>query len=286
MRKSATPGDGGMQERRRGRAPFLVGAALLACGALLLVAAAAYYGYGFFAARNLDRLAASAGERVTETLAVAPAPPAAAERPSPAAQILYPGALLPARQWADPRGAITLGQPDLDGFIPVGGEARPLIAGAVGRADRIVIPQLGVDAAVEELNLINLASSPAYETPKFTVGHIPTTPNPGSAGNGWYFGHLENPVQGEGNVFLRLPEIAALLRDGEETHVVLTSGERDYLYLVSATDLVHADDLALYPSGDARVSLVTCYPRLRYDHRLIVTANLIAFRDASAVQIG
>ena len=275
------------KESRRGRASFLAGAALLACGALLLAAAAAYYAYGFFAARNLDSVSASAEERVTETLAFAPAPPpAAAERPSPAAQILYPGALLPARLWADPRGAITLGQPDLNGFIPIGSEPRPLIAGAVGQADRILIPQLGVDAVVEELNLINLASSPAYETPKFTVGHIPTTPNPGSAGNGWYFGHLENPVQGEGNVFLRLPEIADLLRDGEETHVIFASGDRDYLYLVSSTDLVHADDLALYLSDDARVSLVTCYPRLRYDHRLIVTANLIAFRDAPAAQIG
>ena len=273
--------------RRPGRAPLLAGGALLACGALLIAAAAAFYAYGFFAARNLDRLAVSAEERVTETLAVAPAPPpAVAERPSPAAQVLYPGALLPARLWADPRGAVTLGQPDLDGFVPIGNEPHPLIAGAVGTADRIVIPQLGIDAVVEELNLINLASSPAYETPKFTVGHIPTTPNPGSAGNGWYFGHLENPVQGEGNVFLRLPEIAALLRDGEETHVILTSGERDYLYLVGATDLVHADDLALHPSDDARVSLVTCYPRLRYDHRLIVTAHLIAFRDAPAAQIG
>ncbi len=273
---------------RRGRAGFMAGAALLACGALLLAAAAAYYAYGYFASRNLDGLAASAGERVTETL---PAPDSsaalsAAAGPDPAAQRLYPGSLLPARLWADPRGTISLGEPDLEGFIPVSAEGRPLIAGAVGRADRIAVPQLAIDAAVEELNLVNLADSPAYETPKFTVGHIPTTPNPGSAGNGWYFGHLENPVQGEGNVFLRLPEISALLRDGEETHVILTSGERDYLYLVSAADLVHADDLSLYPAGDARVSLVTCYPRLRYDHRLIITANLIAFRDAPAARIG
>ena len=274
---------------RRGRAGLLAGAALLACGALLLAAAAAYYAYGYLASRNLDRLAASAGERVTETLPApeAPAAPAtAAAGPDPAAQRLHPGSLLPARQWADPRGTISLGEPDLEGFIPVSAEDRPLIAGAVGRADRIAVPQLAIDAVVEELNLVNLADSPAYETPKFTVGHIPTTPNPGSAGNGWYFGHLENPVQGEGNVFIRLPEISDLLRDGEETHVILASGARDYLYLVSASDLVHADDLRLYPSDDARVSLVTCYPRLRYDHRLVITANLIAFRDAPAARIG
>ena len=254
-----------------------VGAALLAVGALLLAAAAAYYAYGFFAGRDLDRLDVTVAGPVSETLPRATA--TAHEGPSPAAQELYPGSLMPARQWADPRGAINLGVPDLEGFIPLSNEGQPHIAGVVGRAERIVIPQLNVDAEVEELSIINLASSAAYETPAFTVGHIPTTPNPGSAGNGWYFGHLENPIQGEGNVFLRLPEIADLLRDGDDVHVILTSGGREYLYLVNGTSTTHADDLALYPSDDARISLVTCFPRLKYDQRLIVTAQLVAFRD-------
>ena len=185
---------------------------------------------------------------------------------------------MPARQWADPRGAISLGVPDLDGFIPLGNEGRPHIAGVVGRAEHIVIPQLNVSAEVEELSIINLASSAAYETPAFTVGHIPTTPNPGSAGNGWYFGTWR-PAAGRGNIFLRLPEIADLLRDGEDVHVILTADGRDYLYLANGTSTVHADDLALYPSDDARISLVTCFPRLKYDHRLIVNAQLVAFRD-------
>ncbi len=262
------------------RRSSVVGLALLAVGALLLAAAAAYYAYGFFASRDLDRLDVTVTEPVTDTL---PRPDIAADRaPSPAAQELYPGSLLPARQWADPRGAISLGVPDLEGFVPLSNEGRPHVVGVVGRAERIVIPQLNVEAEVEELSIINLASSAAYETPAFTVGHIPTTPNPGSAGNGWYFGHLENPLQGEGNVFLRLPEVADLLRDGDDVHVILTADGRDYLYLVNATSTTHADDLALYPSDDARISLVTCFPRLKYDQRLIVTAQLVAFRDTPA----
>ena len=260
--------------RRRGSA---VGVAMLAIGLLLLAGAAAYYAYGYAAGRNLDRLAVAVPHPVSETLN--PAQDTAGMGPSPASQHLYPGALMPARQWADPRGAIALGAPDLDGFVPLSSTGQPLIWGADGQAERIAIPQLHVDAQVEELGIINLASAPAYETPAFTVGHIPTTPNPGSSGNGWYFGHLENPIQGEGNVFLRLPEIADLLRDGDDVHVILTSGARDYLYLVSGTSIVHADDLALYPADDARISLVTCFPRLKYDHRLIVTAQLIGFRD-------
>ena len=261
----------------RSRRAFALGVTLLAVGALLLAAAAAYYAYGFFAERGLGDLTATAPDSVTETLPALP--DAAHEGPSPGSQSLYPGSLMPARQWADPRGAISLGVPDLDGFVPLSNEGQPHIAGVVGRAQRIVIPQLNIDAEVEELGIINLASSAAYETPAFTVGHIPTTPNPGSAGNGWYFGHLENPLQGEGNVFLRLPEIADLLRDGDDVHVILTSDEHDYLYLVNGTNTMHQDDLRLYPSDDARISLVTCFPRLKYDHRLIVTAQLVAFRE-------
>ncbi|MCY4583505.1 MAG: sortase, partial [Chloroflexi bacterium] len=258
-----------------GRPASALGVALLAIGALLLAGAVAFYAYGFFAGRDLGRLDVTVPEPVTDTL------PSMTDAdhgsPSPAAQALYPGSLLPARQWADPRGAISLGVPDLEGFVPLSNEGRPHVVGVVGRAERIVIPQLNVSAEVEELSIINLASSAAYETPAFTVGHIPTTPNPGSAGNGWYFGHLENPLQGEGNVFLRLPEVADLLRDGDDVHVILTADGRDYLYVVTGTGTTHADDLALYPADDARISLVTCFPRLKYDQRLIVTGQLVAF---------
>ena len=118
-------------------------------------------------------------------------------------------------------------------------------------------------------------------TPKLTVGHIPGSPTPGSHGNGCYFGHLESPLQGEGNVFARLPRVPELLRRGEEVHVILRSGDRDYLYEVSETDLIHHTQMSLYQAGNARVTLVTCFPRLLYDQRLLVTANLIGFRDAA-----
>ena len=42
-----------------------------------------------------------------------PAPDAASGQPSPESQQLYPGSLMPARQWANPRGAISLGVPSL-----------------------------------------------------------------------------------------------------------------------------------------------------------------------------
>ncbi len=289
---------------------FWLGAVLLGIGGLLLVAAGAYYGYGLFAARGFDDLV-TVNPGVTEVLepparedpqqatptpqplaatptepgespSPSPQPTATApQRPAPELQELYPGSLMPARQWADPRGTIALAQPDLDGFTPLSSQGQPLISGSVGRAERIIIPQLHINSAVEELGIKNLASSAEYETPKFVVGHIPATPNPGSEGNGWYFGHLESPVGGEGNVFASLPRVPDLLRNGEDVHVILHSDGRDYLYSISSTDLLHRDELALYGSDDARVTLVTCFPRLRYDHRLLVTGQLIGFRDAA-----
>ena len=138
-----------------------------------------------------------------------------------------------------------------------------------------------MDAAVEELAILNLGDSRAYETPPYAVGHIPDTPDPGSSGNGWYFGHLETPLQSGGNVFARLPSVPTLLRDGEDVHIIVQSSGRDYLYLVTETDLVHEDDMHLYQASNARVTLVTCFPRLAYDHRLLVTAKLVGFRNSA-----
>ncbi len=261
---------------RRWSRSRLLGAAAMAMGLALIATAAAYFAYTFAAGRNLDDLVAAAADPA-ETLDAPRAGGAAA-----ADQTLYPGSLLPARLWAAPRGTLDLAVPELGGFTSVSGSGRPSIAGMTGRADRIAIPALGIDVTVEELGIVDLGDSSAYETPKFVVGHIPGTPNPGSHGNGWYFGHLESPLGGEGNVFSRLPQVPGLLRDGEDVHVVVTSEGRSFLYQVSETDIVHQDDIALYQAGDARITLVTCFPRLKYDQRLLVTAKLIGIRDAAA----
>ena len=257
---------------------------MAAVGVLLLATAAAYYSYVyFFSTRDLDRLIVEPAPERSETLVVAQTTPPVSSRPSPAWQQLYPGALLPARQWADPRGTLSLELPALEGFTPVSEAGRPSIVGSIGRAKRITIPALDITAEIEELEINDLGNSSAYETPDHTVGHVPNSPNPGSHGNGWYFGHLESPLLGEGNVFSRLPRVPDLLRDGEDIHVILESDGREYLYLVSETDLIHQDDMSLYQAGEARVTLVTCFPRLRYDQRLLVTAELIGFRDVATV---
>ena len=249
------------------------GVALLGAGVLLIAAAGAFYAYTAIISRGLGDLDVTGPQVTLPTVS-----PAAAGR---AAYTLYPGAVTPYRAWADPRGTLDLGQePLLEGFTAVSAVGQPSLHGEEGRADRIIIPAIGVDARVEDLGIRNLGDSRAYETPRHTVGHIPGTPNPGSHGNGWYFGHLESPLQGEGNVFSRLPQAADLLRAGEDVFVIVQSSGAQYLYQATATDLTPEDDLSLYQAGDARVTLVTCQPRGRYDHRLLVTAKLVGYREA------
>ena len=147
---------------------------------------------------------------------------------------------------------------------------------------RITIPAIGVDSDITELAILNIgSSSAAYETPAHLVGHIPQSPNPGELGNAWYFGHLESPIRGEGSVFKRLPEIPALLRDGDDVFIQLaTQDSRTFLYKVSETEVMHQDDLRMYTADSARITLVACVPRLVYDHRILVTAELVGVADA------
>lgn len=147
------------------------------------------------------------------------------------------------------------------------------LAGAA--PSRIIIPAIDVDSSVAALKLLSKNTGYEWETPKGIVGHVPTSGSPGIARQGWYFGHLESPLRREGNVFNKLPDIPALLNDGEIVHIVIETDDSSYLYQVYKTDWVHEKDLAIKYSLDQDITLVTCYPTLVYDHRLLVTAALI-----------
>lgn len=144
-------------------------------------------------------------------------------------------------------------------------------------ARRIRIPAIGVDSAVEDLKVVFLGDSAAWATPDKIVGHIPTTARPGSEGQGWYFGHLESPVRGEGNVFRRLPEIPVLAKDNP-VYVFLETDSHDYVYRVYNTEVVTQQDLRVSNSNQRDITLVACIPRFYYDHRLLVTASLVGVK--------
>ena len=211
------------------------------------------------------------------------APPVALKL-SPAAiasQQLYPGEALKATHWSEPFGyePASLREASLlEGFLPFdANSALPL--GTLPAPTHISIPSIDVDSAVAGLLIMDLGDSTAYETPKNLVGHIPETSNPGEQGSTWFFGHLESPIAGEGNVFYNLPKIPNLLRKGEEVYTIVESGETSYLYRIRETQVVHQNDMKLYDQDGSNLHLVVCVPRLVYDHRLIVTGTLVGVRN-------
>lgn len=144
---------------------------------------------------------------------------------------------------------------------------------------RIYIPAIGVDSGVKELELLFLDEGTQWETPKHVVGHVPSTAGPGEQGHGWYVGHLESPLRGEGNVFSDLPDIPNLLKQGQVVDVFLEVDGRRYQYQVYQTEVLSAEELKVTQSGRQDITLVTCYPRLTYDKRLLVTAALVGVSD-------
>ena len=139
------------------------------------------------------------------------------------------------------------------------------------------IPAIGVTSGVRDLQVVFNEQSSAWETPNKIVGHIPTTARPGASGQGWYFGHLDSPVRGEGNVFHNLPKIPELTKNGP-VYIFLETDSFSYAYQVYKTEVVHHTQLAVGDSGQQDITLVTCVPRFYYDHRLLVTAALVGVK--------
>lgn len=168
-----------------------------------------------------------------------------------------------------------------DGYTSPSTSDLVLAQGQRSRAHTILIPLINVDSSIDELQILDLGDSRSYETPNNVVGHIPSTSNAGESGSGWFFGHLESPIRGEGNVFTNLPKIPELLKNGDPVYITLKSFDGEFLYQVTDTIQVHEDDLRLFDLNESSVVLVSCVPRLVYDHRLLVTAKLIGVKKRS-----
>ena len=297
-------------ELKRSKLPRFLRIGLVGLGLLLVAISGGYILYSWIADRDLDRLVYKPSEgslsqrapildapatlqqlRGTDPSAStaaaassdAPAITSTVTSPDPVSQRLFPGENISFQYWADLWAAEPVhpaDDPIADGFLPID----PAAIGAVGSlppATRISIPAIDLEAEIDELAILDLGDSKAYETPKHVVGHIPGSANSGEAGNSWLFGHLESLIRGEGSIFRNLPRIPDLLRSGERVYVILETPLGEYLYEASETDLIHKTDLTLYPSDQALLTVVTCYPRFKYDKRLLVTANLVGFKPAA-----
>ena len=249
----------------------LTAATLLVTGGVLLGVGTAYYGYADDARDDLAKYEVPAVE-----IAPAWAPPPPAAVIPPVSQPFVPEiSMYSGDAGADPDN-LSLRLPE--GFVLINfTQATPL--NSAPPATRLTITSLDIDSSVEELSIIDLGERRVYETPNNTVGHIPGTANAGELGQGWYFGHTESPILDEGSVFFNLQQIPAMLRLGENVDIIADNGTEQFLYRVTQTRVVHEDELALETGGGPTIHLVSCVPRLVYDHRLIVDAQLIAHRQ-------
>jgi LPXTG-site transpeptidase (sortase) family protein len=195
---------------------------------------------------------------------------------------IYPGFQIHPKYWSDPLWAgadpYTYGVVNRpDGFVPLLA-TDGLTRGQGAQAREIRIPSIGVESTIKDLAVIDLGDSSTYETPDNLVGRIPTTAQAGETGNAWFFGHLESPIRGEGNVFQNLPQIPGMLKNGDPVYVSIVTDDGEYLYQVTETEVVHQDDLHLSDTDDSTITLVACVPRLVYDHRILVTGKLVGVK--------
>lgn len=193
---------------------------------------------------------------------------------------IYPGGNMNPRYWSEPHwaGNLPFGGPTIpDDFMPVDSTAAEFASLSGEPGLRMRIPAIDLDATVSALYIKDLGDSREWSTPDKVVGHIPTTANPGESANGWYFGHLSNFLSNEGDIFRRLPEIAAMIKN-DPVDIFLTTSNAEYMYRVTQSQLLHRDDLSLTETSDSQISLVTCWPFRVYDHRILVSAVLIAVK--------
>jgi hypothetical protein len=256
----------GRVQRRFAR---FTGIFLLAFGFLLLASGGAYYGYSAKAKSDLDGLVAVLEPRTVNSITG-----------SFASNVgLFPGKAVTADSWDN-----------LFGYEPAYLRERALLSGfsligesGIGVADippstRILVPAIGVDSTITELTILDLGDSRTYESPNNTVGHIPESANAGERGTSWFFGHTESPISREGSVFFNLQKVPEMLRNGEDVFIITDNGINQFLYRATSSQVVRQNKLRLDGMLGADINLVSSVPRFVYDHRLVVSGELIARR--------
>lgn len=217
-----------------------VGTLLIGLGLLLLTAGGGYFGYAAYQIDLMNR--AGLDESVASPAeAMVPPPGVALREPPPVFEVPLEVAV------ATPR----ISAPPVSIRIP-----------AIQVDSRVV----GLGTTTDEHGAL------AWETPKHAVGHHQGTANPGETGNVVFSGHINSPIRQEGNVFSKLPRVKL----GDE--VIVETIEGAYLYRVVARRVVEPTEVGVMaPTAGPVATLITCYPDWVFSHRLVLTAEQVAF---------
>ena len=256
----------GRLQRRFAR---FTGIFLLVFGFLLLASGGLYYGYSAKATSDLDDFVAVLEPRTVNSIT--------GDRASSVS--LFPGNALTADSWNNLfayEPAQLRQQALLKSFSPLG--ATGVTVADIPPSTRILVPAIGIDSTIDELSILELGDSRTYESPDNTVGHIPESPNAGEKGTSWFFGHTDSPINREGSVFFNLQKVPEMLRNGEDVFIITDNGANQFLYRATSSQVVHQDNLRLNATPDADINLVSSVPRFVYNHRLVVSGELIGLR--------
>ena len=150
---------------------------------------------------------------------------------------------------------------------------------------RLLIPALGIDAAVEPVGLEKDGSMamPAHFS---EAGWLRTGPRPGDMGNSVIAGHLDT-VSGAPALFFHLSRLQA-----GQTVVVRDARGALYTFVVSEVRRYELSAFRLFavfgPSKESRLQLVTCAGRYRpglgYSERIVVFTRLLPADTAEAAR--
>ena len=133
----------------------------------------------------------------------------------------------------------------------------PIPTAAPDQAIRLQIPALNVDAPIVQ--------GDGFEQLKKGVGQNISSANPGQNGNVVLSAH--NDVYGE--LFRHLDRLAP----GDQ--VIVYTQQRQYIYVVDRTAIVEPTAVEVMAStGNPTATLISCYPYLVNDQRIVVFARL------------
>lgn len=142
---------------------------------------------------------------------------------------------------------------------------------------RVTAPAIGLDVPVVEIGYrtayLEGVAVTEWEIPSYAAGFHQGSAYPGTPGNTVISGH--NNIEGE--VFRHLVDLEV----GDE--VLLYVDDRVYRYLVASIEILPeqgmpvevriANARRIAPTGDERLTLVTCWPYTGNSHRVIVVAR-------------
>jgi sortase A len=146
-------------------------------------------------------------------------------------------------------------------------ELRPLMQSYLAMAIPTRGPEQALRLDLPALGKINLpvVEGDTWEQLKQGVGHHIGSANPGVSGNVVLSAH--NDIFGE--LFRDLDR----LQPGDE--VILYTTSRRYVYQVLETHIVYPTDVeVMAPSGRQTLTLISCYPYMVDNQRIVVTAEL------------